>query len=185
MRKEILSKRQSLTKQEVVEKSDNVHKQLLQLKYYQEAKTVMVYVDFRNEVQTADIITTALNQGKRIIIPVCKQEGYQLIPSEIYRFPDDLEAGTWGILEPKPGRLRPVEPGELELILIPGVAFDRKGNRLGYGAGYYDRFLEKASPKAVFIALAFELQVVEDAFPAEHDIPVHYILTEDELIQCR
>jgi 5-formyltetrahydrofolate cyclo-ligase len=184
LRKDVLSKRQSLSSQEVGEKSDNIHKLLFQLKYFQDAGVMMVYVDFRNEVKTAAIITTALNQGKRVVIPVCKEAG-QLIPSEVYQFPEDLEPGTWGILEPKPGRLRPVEPGEIDLVLVPGVAFDQRGNRLGYGAGYYDRFLAKASPSATFVALAYELQVVEDVFPVEHDMPVHYILTEDRLIDCR
>jgi 5-formyltetrahydrofolate cyclo-ligase len=184
LRKDVLTKRQALSPQEVGQKSDNIHKRLFQLKYFQDARVIMVYVDFRNEVKTTAIITNALNQGKRVVIPVCR-DGGQLIPAEVYQFPEDLEPGTWGILEPKPGRLRPVEPGEIELVLVPGVAFDQRGNRLGYGAGYYDRFLAKTSPTATSIALAYELQAVEDVFPVEHDMPVHYILTEDRLILCR
>ncbi|MDW7672979.1 MAG: 5-formyltetrahydrofolate cyclo-ligase [Bacillota bacterium] len=185
LRQQILKQRQSLSAQEVREKSEAIYNQLLNLKYFQQASAIMVYVDFRNEVQTQSIIREILSQGKRAIIPVCQQEGWKLIPSEVYNFPEDLEPGTWGILEPKPGRLRPIEPTEIDLVLIPGVAFDQEGNRLGYGAGYYDRFLAKVSSETVFIALAFDLQVVSNTFPSEHDIPVHFILTETGLIDCR
>jgi 5-formyltetrahydrofolate cyclo-ligase len=183
LRKDILSKRLALSPQKVEEKSDNIHKKLYQFKIYQDAKIMMVYIDFRHEVKTAAVITNSLSQGKRIVIPVCKENG-KLIPSEVYQFPEDLEPGAWGILEPKPGRLRPIDPAEIELILVPGVAFDQRGNRLGYGAGYYDRFLAKLPSSTLIIALAYELQLVEDVFPAEHDMPVHYILTEDRLIKC-
>ncbi len=184
LRREILAKRGAMTKAEVDSKSESIHKQLFMVKYFQEASTIMAYVDFRNEVTTEAIITQALALGKRVCIPVCSKEGCLITPSEVRHFPQDLQCGTWGILEPKPDCMRPVDPSEIDLVLVPGVAFDYRGNRLGYGAGYYDRFLQKTNPQAIFIALAFQLQVVDNAFPAPHDIPLHYILTEEKLISC-
>jgi len=108
-----------------------------------------------------------------------------LIPSELKDFPGDLTSGTWGILEPKADRVRPVDPQEIDLVVVPGVSFDPNGNRLGYGGGFYDRFLLRTKPDTTFVALAFELQIRDDVHPEEHDHPVHYVITEDRVMDCR
>lgn len=185
LRREILAMRGAMSKEDVERKSECIHKRLFMTNYFQKASTILAYMDFRNEVTTGAIITKALDLGKRVCIPVCSKEGCLITPSEVRHFPGDLQCGTWGILEPKSDCMRPVNPSEIDLVLVPGVAFDYQGNRLGYGAGYYDRFLQKTNSDTIFIALAFQLQVVDNVFPAPHDIPLHFIITEDQLIQCQ
>lgn len=143
----------------------------------------MCYVSFGSEVNTFPLIQAALEQSKRLAVPLCQPEGQSLLAAEISDFPGDLRPGTWGILEPRPEALRPVAPELLDLVLVPGVAFDRSGNRLGYGAGYYDRFLATLRPGARTIALAFAEQIVTDVYPQAHDRPVDMVITDQEIIE--
>ncbi|MBC7325946.1 MAG: 5-formyltetrahydrofolate cyclo-ligase, partial [Moorella sp. (in: Bacteria)] len=121
--------------------------------------------------------------GKRVAVPLCIREGRRLIASEVFAFPGDLEPGTWGILEPKKENLRPLAPDLIDLVIVPGVAFDRAGNRLGYGAGYYDRFLATLRPGARCIAVGFAEQIVPDVYAEPHDRRVDMIVTDAEIIE--
>lgn len=185
LRKEIITTRMGQSDIEVAEKSAKVAERVKSLPEFQKADLVMFYIDFRKEVATGELIKYCLEHGKRVVIPITDTKNIRLIPSELRDFPGDLTAGTWGILEPKPDCVRPVESGEIDFIIVPGVSFDDKGNRLGYGGGFYDRFLPQTKPGATFAALAFELQIREDVCPEAHDFPVHYVITEDRTIRCR
>lgn len=185
LRKNILAARMAQTDAEVAEKSRRIAGKLKSLPEFEQAGLIMFYLDFRKEVQTGDLIAECLAKGKRVVIPITDRANTALIPSELKDFPGDLTSGTWGILEPKSDRVRPVEPGEIEFVVVPGVSFDPKGNRLGYGGGFYDRFLPRTKPGATFAALAFELQIRDDVYPEEHDHPVHYVITEDRIMDCR
>jgi len=178
----VLKARQSLTPAAVAGKSALILQKLLVLKEYRQAAALMVYLDFRNEVQTGALVADALDRGKRVAVPVTDVPNRRLIASLLLHYPDDLAPGAWGILEPKPECVRPLEPAALDLVIVPGVAFDLAGNRLGYGGGFYDRFLPCTRPDTVFVSLAFELQIRLDVYPGEHDCPVHYLITEDRLI---
>ncbi|KKM11352.1 5-formyltetrahydrofolate cyclo-ligase [Clostridiales bacterium PH28_bin88] len=184
VRRQIIQSRLDLSQEEVTTKSAAIARRVFSLPAWEEAEVVMAYIDFRHEVETAGVIARALEEGKRVAIPVCKKDPLRLIPSELKEYPGDLAPGTWGILEPKEGRFRPLDPQEIDLVLVPGVAFDEMGNRLGYGAGYYDRFLQTLRPDAVTAALAYELQVREDVFPEAHDQPVQMVITEQRVIDC-
>lgn len=184
LRKKIIAERMGLSQSMVAQKSLNIAKKLDSLLEYQKASLIMFYLDFRNEVQTSKLIEQALAEGKRIVIPITVREESKLIPSEILDFPGDLVPGTWGILEPKEDCIRPVDPKEIDVVIVPGVSFDEKGNRMGYGGGFYDRFLLRTKPEAIFIALAFEMQVRDNVFPEKHDLPVHYVVTEERVIKC-
>ncbi|MGF7184269.1 5-formyltetrahydrofolate cyclo-ligase [Desulfitispora alkaliphila] len=180
LRKEIIRKRNSVGDEEILSKSHKIHNHLFELDGYKQAKVVMIYVDFRNEVTTKPVIQRALTDGKKVAIPVSKKETTTIIPSELKSL-SELTEGTWGILEPKSEFMRPLEPEEIDVVIVPGVAFDQRGNRLGYGAGYYDRFFERVLDTHR-IALAFELQIVDDTYPAEHDVPMDMVITEERLI---
>jgi 5-formyltetrahydrofolate cyclo-ligase len=129
---------------------------------------------------------------KRIFVPISVRRRRKLVYSEIYAI-DELQPGAYGILRPRRDsrRIIPIEQlaQETGVVVVPGVVFDEKGYRTGYGAGFYDRFLTTFrythASEAMFIALAFELQIVEDTYPEKHDVPVDMIITEKRIINCR
>ena len=184
IRKEILNKRKSQSKEEISLKSARILELLKTFEPYQKAQMVMVYLDFRQEVETREIIKDLWNWGKKVVVPVTILAEKKLLPVIIRDF-SDLTEGTYGILEPKEeGRIE-IDPEKIDLVLVPGVAFDLKGNRLGYGAGFYDRFLPKLRPGVKKVALAFELQLLPEIAAGPYDIPMDYIITEDRIINCR
>jgi 5-formyltetrahydrofolate cyclo-ligase len=151
---------------------------------YEEAKTVMFYVDVRDEVRTRQALPAALSSGKRIVVPYCLDGELELFWLESM---DELELGMYRILEPR-NELRTVaakhlQPADLDCVMVPGVAFDRNGGRTGHGKGYYDKLLQHARLDAPLIALAFECQMFE-RIPAEsHDIYMDKIVTENAVYQ--
>ncbi|MBC7107014.1 MAG: 5-formyltetrahydrofolate cyclo-ligase, partial [Firmicutes bacterium] len=159
MRKRILAARGALPPGEVAERSARIVARLMDLPEYRAARTVMAYLDFRSEVQTGALVRAALAQGKRVAVPVTQVAARRLIPSLLARYPEEVAPGTWGIPEPRPECVRPIPPDEIDLVVVPGVAFDPAGNRLGYGGGFYDRFLPLTGPDCFWVSPAFELQL--------------------------
>ncbi len=185
VRKETLTARTAISLQELVEKSEIITDLFLNSDIYKEANTIMAYLDFRNEVKTEKIIKTAIADGKQVVIPISVVETRQLILSEIINYDIELEQGAYGILEPKKEFIRETDPNVVDVVLIPGVAFDERGYRVGYGAGYYDRFLERVRPDTKKVALSFEMQIVVNAFEDTHDVPVDMIITEKGTMTCK
>ncbi len=137
----------------------------------------MVYVDFRAEVETGTLLEEVLERGKRLVLPKVQPRGL-LACLRVTDTKDDLVAGRHGILEPRSDGTIAVCPREIDLVVVPGVAFTRYGYRLGYGGGYYDRFLAQEAPGAVAIGLAFEVQMAECLPVESHDRPVDMVITE-------
>ncbi|MCT4604765.1 MAG: 5-formyltetrahydrofolate cyclo-ligase [Marinisporobacter sp.] len=185
LRQEILQKRKSLSKDLVSSKSKKIFQSLKTLELYQNAKNIMVYIDFRNEVKTNLIIDDLLRQNKEVCIPISVPQTKEMILSKLLDPKKELIKGTYGILEPKKEYIRKVNPDALDLIIVPGVAFDRYGYRIGYGGGYYDRFLDKLSKATPSIGIAFDLQIVQKVPKDFFDHPVDYIVTEKEIILCK
>ncbi len=183
IRKEALKARLALSPAEVRQKSALILKQLMTLEEYRRAAILMAYLDCRNEVRTGEFIRQSMEQGKKVAVPVTDLNSNRLAPSLLINYPKDLAPGAWGILEPAPGCLRPLEPEEIELVLVPGVAFDERGNRLGYGGGFYDRFLLQTKVGTFHVAPAFELQIRPQVHPGPHDCPVHCLITEKRVIR--
>ena len=182
LREDVINKRMALSPVEVKQKSASIKDKVCAMDEFKDAQKVMLYVDFRNEVQTGEMIIQALKEGKRVFVPITDIKNRKLYPTEISKYPEDLVEGTWGILEPKKGSI--IEPDKIDLVIVPGVAFDNLGNRLGYGGGFYDRFLTKVKIGTPFVAIAYELQIVNNVYPEEHDQPVHYIVSEDRVIKA-
>jgi 5-formyltetrahydrofolate cyclo-ligase len=136
----------------------------------------MFYASFQSEVETHHMIRRALAEGKRVVLPKVKGKELELI--EIKSFDKDVLPGAWGIPEPERGM--PAELKDISLIVVPGAAFDEKGNRIGYGAGFYDKLLPLYKGRTV--ALAFELQIAPEVPADAHDIPMHMIVTEKRVI---
>lgn len=155
---------------------------LFDLEEYRSAETIAFYVDFRGEVRTRDAIQTALVDDRSVAVPWCADENrLQLARLESL---EELAEGRYGILEPTPhlqslpARQMPIEA--VDLIVVPGVAFDLEGGRLGYGQGYYDRLLANALKSTSIVGLAFQCQVIDRVPTAEHDVPMHVVVTEKQ-----
>ena len=182
IRRKILKKRLSLSSEDIRDKSRQVFLNLAETVEYRNSQNIMFYVATRSEVQTEEMIKMSIKMGKNVFVPIILPECLNLAPSKIFDFDSELEKGKKGILEPKKEYYRLFPPEDIDLIIIPGVAFDFNGNRIGRGFGYYDNFLRKVRPSAKIIALAFEMQVVKKIPNDINDIPVHKIITEKRII---
>jgi 5-formyltetrahydrofolate cyclo-ligase len=185
IRQEILRLRSSLSDEEVADKSKEIFRKLLEMEIYLNSKIIMCYMDFRNEVATREFIKTSFLKGKRIILPLIDKDGKDkknIIPCEIKDLDSDLEKGVLGILEPKKECKRLLNPEDIDLIVVPGIAFDILKNRIGYGAGYYDRFLKTTREDCLKVGVAFELQILDKINTQEHDVPLNAIITEKRVI---
>ncbi|AFM39835.1 5-formyltetrahydrofolate cyclo-ligase [Desulfosporosinus acidiphilus SJ4] len=175
-RKCCLAQRAGMGEKERHHKSRLIQEKILALPEYKRAQAVMLFLNFRDEVETTDLAEITLAMPKRLILPRCAPRG-TLLPIEVRNLRMDLEPGRWGIREPKLN-LDEIEPSEIDLILVPGAGFDLRGNRVGYGGGFYDRFFERLKPTVPRIAIAFECQVVDEVPVAEHDVQMTMLITE-------
>ncbi|MDA4115231.1 MAG: 5-formyltetrahydrofolate cyclo-ligase [Thaumarchaeota archaeon] len=177
-----LRKRRSVDREELAALSSRVEANLLSTKEYKGATLLISYCAKEDEVQTRPIIERALAEGKRVAVIVTDVASKTLSFSEIKSFKDDLAPGAFRILEPKPGRIRPVSIAQADVVLVPLVAWDSKGHRLGYGAGYFDRAL--AGAKAITkVGLALESQRLAHIPASRHDVPLDVIVTERRVVR--
>lgn len=177
LRRQILAARDGLAPAEREARSAALRDRLRSLPRWREAGTVHLFVPFGSEVDTFPLLEALLAEGRRAVLPRVAP-GRRLHHCLVTALAD-LAPGAWGIPEPGP-HCAQVPPVEVELVLVPGVAFDRRGGRLGYGGGFYDGFL--AECPAPRVALAFGLQVVPEVPREPHDLLVHALVTEQELI---
>ena len=182
IRRKILKKRLSLSSEVIRDKSHQAFLNLTETVEYINSQNIMFYVATRSEVQTEEMIKMSIKMGKNVFVPIILPECINLAPSKIFDFDTELEKGKKGILEPKKEYYRLFPPENIDLIIIPGVAFDLSGNRIGRGFGYYDNFLRKVRSSTKIIALAFEMQIVKKIPNDKNDIPVHKIMTEERTI---
>lgn len=162
--------------------SRRITDRVMGLAEYRRASCVMWYVDVRAEVRTRHALPEALASGKQTVIPYCVDGELELFRLESM---DELEEGMYRILEPR-AELREfaekrVGVEELDLILVPGVAFDARGGRTGHGKGYYDKLLENAKPETPLVALAFDCQMFDEIPMQDHDIYMDQVVTESEV----
>ncbi len=170
--------REKLSDNDVKEKSSAINKRLLHLEEYAKAKTLMFYVGINKEVKTEEAIKAALNAKKNVAVPVTDLEKGRITPVKLSSL-SSLKPGAYGILEPSGGK--EVDEKEIELVIVPGLAFDSEGNRVGYGLGFYDRFLRNSGAKK--IALAYEMQIVDRVLATGNDVPMDLIITEKQVIR--
>lgn len=175
LRNKILSIRNSLDK-EIKDKMDyEIYNKLINSELYLKAKNIFIYISFDKEIETKAIINKALNDEKKVYIPKIYRHDKSMKAIRLKSF-EDLKENSMGILEPIDDSDY-INKEEIDLIIVPGVVFDLSGNRIGYGGGYYDRYLEDIKEINNKVVLAYDLQVIDFIEPEAHDIIFDYIIT--------
>ncbi len=186
-RERIRDLRRKQTRELIDEKSKRMQSRLFSLQEFKNARTVTFYIAKKSdgEAETEFMVKDSLQMKKRVLVPITDRENRRLIFSELNDYDKELMPGVFDIPEPKKEYRRVFPPEDTDLVVVPGIVFDTRGYRLGYGFGYYDRFLSSLGKDTPTIGLAFEFQIVERIQAEPQDIPVHKITTEDRIINCR
>lgn len=176
LRKQIQAERDALVPAERKKRSKIIAGKFFLTENYRNSKSLLLYYPFRSEIDTTIIIKRALGDGKKVILPRVGPGGLELF--FIGDLSIQLEKGSYGIMEPVPGSCITAKLTDIDLIVVPGVGFDKNLNRLGYGGGFYDRLLQKITTEVKKISLCFEMQISEKIPVSEHDIKVDLLITE-------
>ncbi len=182
LRKEIIRKRDQLSSEEVTRKSRLIASKLYDLPAFRDARAIMFFLSFGSEVDTLPMVEETNRQDKIALAPKTDPGNRELTPSQVLDLDSDLIPGAYNIPEPREDALRPYPPEKVDLLIVPGVAFDLEKRRLGYGGGYYDRFFARLKKQAPLVALAFELQIVPEIPAEKWDQKVDLIITEEKII---
>ena len=190
LREKLLNRRDAIPPDLKSAKESAIEDRLFSLDVFKKARSILIYVSFRSEVDTRNYLNDIIQLGKKLVLPLVDTRHKVLKLYEI-NSPDELKPGYMGILEPGVLRYRRCSLKDIDLVIIPGTGFDPKGNRLGYGGGYYDKLLSMEARELAEIdhittvALAFEEQIGEEIPSEPHDIKVDMIVTDERLIQCK
>lgn len=178
IRKSIIEKRNKIKNKDKTSMDKKIIESFKKEDSYKKARGIFIYIGFGSEINTKVIIEDALKKGKEVYVPKVKGKEMLLIKIDSL---ENLVTSSYGILEPI-GDNNNFDVDKLDLLVMPGVAFDNSGNRIGYGGGYYDRFLEKNKTNAEKIALAYEFQILNSINNEKHDVKVDKIITEERII---
>jgi len=182
LRRELKAKLMKMSKKDRIAKSKMVCEHVIASEVFRDASVVMAFLSMPHEVDTTPLILTAWQQGKTVAVPKVSWEQRHMIPVEITSLETGLEADEKGLRNPTNGN--PVPFDEIDLIIVPGLGFDRRGNRLGRGGGYYDRFFASHKTTAARWAVAYSEQMC-DAIPYDKDdVQVNVVVTEQGIIIC-
>ncbi len=183
IRDEFKKLRNSLFLEERAEKSKKIGKKLFSLKEFKKAKSIMFYLSFGSEVKTEEMIEKALNVGKKVVIPFVVDKKGKMEISEIRRgYQKYLKKGVFGIMEVEKPFIKKFNRNSIEMAIVPGIVFDKEGRRVGFGYGYYDRFLKSLRKEVPLVGLAYEIQIVEKLPFKKCDIGMNLILTEKKVM---
>ena len=172
LRKQVLQEMKALPREQKQAIDQALTEGLLQHPFYQEANTIATYLSFPHEFQTQELIEQALKDGKKVLIPKTYPKGRM---DFVVYDPQQLVKTSFGLLEPQ-GDLEVVDASQIDLIHVPGLAFTTEGYRIGYGGGYYDRYLEHFSGHTLSTVYHYQVQ---DFIPENHDIPVEEVLIDE------
>ncbi len=172
----------SLTQEEIKRRSRNVEDRLSSLSIYSKAENVMVYYPLKGEVDILEMIRKDIN-SKQFFFPVMDTKAKELEVYQVKDLGNDFVDGPFGVREPDSKKTKKADPERIDVVIVPGLGFDRKRNRLGRGAGFYDRFLQKLAPSVQRIGIAFDFQIL-DNLPTHLslDQKVDVVVTETEVI---
>jgi len=184
IRKEMLRMRDRLAEESIKAMSARIAGRLIDLEEYRKSRNILFFLSLPREVQTREMIEKSLALGKKVYVPVMDAARKTLEISQIPSLDIEFEAKQFGVLEPGPADQKITSPSVIDFVLVPGLAFDRKGGRIGYGAGYYDSFLREVGSHAARVGVAFHFQVLKTVPQSGADVPVQKILTEKVTISC-
>ncbi len=181
IRQTMLARRDALGRDRRCFLSGRIHERLDALPEVRQSRILFVYVGFRSEVETMGLIETWLARGRRVVVPLTLVAEKRLLPVEIRDPATELAPGYCSIPEPRADLVagRVIEPALIETVIVPGSVFDRRGGRMGYGGGYYDRFLSMEAPRALRIGLAFSCQLTDEIALQPHDQKMDILVTEE------
>lgn len=183
LRNKILAERDRLSESEREEKSCAILSNFIALEEVKKAEQIFIFVNFRTEVNTKPIISYLIAHNKKVIVPYTDIANKRL---RLFYLNDinELKIGSYNILEPDPNTAKEAKEENIDLAVVPGSAFDVKGGRMGYGGGFYDRLLPKLRKDVLKIAVAFELQIVDEVPRGYYDQLIDMIVTEKRVIIC-
>lgn len=181
-RKKVISERKKQSPEFISKNSSIIVDKVLQMDCIKKAKTIMLYLDFNNEVQTDDLINKLISLRKTVASPITLKEEKKLIPTQITDLKKGIKIGAYNIREPKLECSHPIDIKDIDVVIVPAVAYDTNCYRLGYGGGFYDRFLENLRPDAKTIGIAFDLQIFDEVPKEPHDAQLNFIVTESKTI---
>lgn len=183
IRQEMHERRRDQSAAEAADKGGAILRRLMTLQEYQNAHLVHSFVSMPGEIDTRGLIEEALSSGRRVAVPVVRKGRRNLLHSEIKTLSDLRPEGKWGLYQPPPDGIHPVAPEEIDLVIVPGLAFDLNGNRVGFGAGYYDRFLtDVRAPK---VAVAYAFQMLSEVPVTAQDVRMDLVVTEEKVHRCK
>jgi 5-formyltetrahydrofolate cyclo-ligase len=179
IRKIIQNKRNSLPIRDRKKRSKIIAEKFFGTAYYNNSNNILIFYPFRSEVDVTIIIRHALKNKKNIILPRIHDQELKLF--YVDNLKKQLERGAYGIMEPTPSLCSPAKISDIDLVVVPGISFDKNLNRLGYGGGYYDKLLLHIPEGVKKIALCFDIQVVDSIPVSEHDIKVDILITDNKI----
>lgn len=182
LRKKMLEIRSQFSPERVHEHSIKISNHAIEQPFYQQAQTLLCYMAFRNEVDVSKVMEDAWQQGKRVLLPRVNPADRTMKCIQVEKF-SDLQSGAYGIMEPLDDPSRMIPPTEIDLVIVPGVAFDSQGYRLGYGGGYYDRFFSSPSIRPIRVGVSFPEQLVADVYPESHDQRMDFVITSTKVLR--
>ena len=182
-RKNVILDRKNKDSEFISKKSAIITEKLLSLDCIKESNNIMLYLDFNNEVKTDELINKLISLRKIVSSPITLKEERKLIPSQITNLQNGIKIGAYGIREPKKDISLEVNIKDIDVVIVPAVAYDKDCYRLGYGGGFYDRFLSKLRHDTITIGIAFDLQIFDSVPKEEHDAQLDYIITETQILK--
>jgi 5-formyltetrahydrofolate cyclo-ligase len=182
LRRSVLARRDALSPAQRAQLSARITDHLLALPSFSAAQGVLAYLSFGGEFDTGVFVGAVLTQRKRLILPRVDRANRRLQLFEVADVEAQTAAGTWGIREPVPERSLPASKKNISFVLVPGVAFTPRGDRLGYGGGFYDRLLAEWPGRPPVVAAAFAVQIVETLPMGPDDVRIDAVVTEDGLL---
>ena len=182
LRTELRKRLAALDTQAIHDRSNQAANHLAELPVFRKAEAIMLYLPLPGEVDVTTIALRAWQQDKTVTVPLVSYEQKHMIPVRLLSLDEPMDIDHYGVRAPKTGHPFPVEM--VDLVIVPGLGFDKSGHRLGRGSGFYDRFLSQSSFKGTTIGIAFEEQLVPSVPAQSHDVIMSQLVTDTRVLRC-